>query len=315
MNRLPVVDSALEGFRVTRERPLAVAAWAGWLLLGALAGDMLLTAPGMARLMAMAHPTPAMGADLGATGEMAAAAARVWPALLALLVVSYGFAVVFYTAVLRAVFRPGEAGRTLYLRLGRDEARQVALAVLLLVGFVVYALVVSALAALVITLAQAAGPPAGPMLAAVALGLMAAALLYPAVRLSLAPSAAFASGRIDLRQAWADTRGLFWPLLAVYLLALALSALVYVLATVIVAALAFAIAAAGGGGVEAVRGMTQPDVSSLAALFAPASLLSVVFGAAIGAPVYVVTAAASAGAFRNLVRAPAAVRPAKPVRR
>ena len=50
----------------------------------------------------------------------------------------------------------------------------------------------------------------------------------------------------------------------------------------------------------AIRAMTQPDTSSLPALFSPPSLLAMVLGAAISAPIYVVTAAAGAAAYRRI---------------
>ena len=298
MLRLPVVDSALEGFRITRERPLAVAAWAGWLLAGAVLGDALLTAPGLQALHGLSQAPGAVSE--AQVMEVGAAATRAWPLVLSLMAVSYAFAVVFFTAVQRAVFEPAAQGRTFYLRLGRDEGLQLALALLVLLSLLGYSLLLSAVVGAAISLAAAAGPVAGPPVQAFAVGLMAAALLYPAVRLSLAPAATFAARRLRLFDTWPLTRGLFWPLLGVYAVALLLTFVVYFLALVIVAALTSTLALASGGGVGAIRAMTQPDTSSLPALFSPPSLLAMVLGAAISAPIYVVTAAAGAAAYRRI---------------
>ncbi len=299
MVRFPVVDSALEGFRVTREQPLSVAAWAGWLFVGGLAGDALLTAPGMGELgrLARAAPGALTPVEITAFGRALAGA---WPAVLAFLAVSYGVGVVFYTAVLRAVFEPTARGRSYFMRVGRDEARQLALALAVLVLLFAVSLLVAAALDGVMGLGQALGPIAGPPLAAFGVAAVVGALAYPLLRLSLAPPATFAARKFRLVDTWAMTRGFALPLLGVYALALLLSAVVYFLATVIVAALTLSIAAALGGGMESVRAMTQPDVSSLAALFSAPSLLAVALGAAVSAPVYVVTAAAGAAAYRSL---------------
>ena len=299
MLRLPVVDSALEGFRITRERPLAVAAWAGWLLVGGLLGDALLTAPALQPLtqLSQAPPGAPSEAQVRAVG---AAVTRAWPLMLSLMVVSYASAVVFFTAVMRAVFDPAAQGRTFYIRLGRDEGLQLLLALLVLLALFAYSLLVSTLAGAAISLATLAGPLAGPPVQAFALALMAAALLYPAVRLSLAPAATFTARRIRLFDTWSLTRGQFWRLLGVYATALMLAAVVFFLALVIADALIFSLAMASGGGTDAVKAMQRPDLSSLPALFSAPSLVALALGAAISAPIYVVTAAAGAAAYRRL---------------
>lgn len=299
MLRLPVVDSALEGFRITRERPLAVAAWAGWLLVGGALADALLTAPALQPLTQLSQTTPVAPSE-AQVAQLGAAMTRAWPLMLSLMVVSYASAVVFFTAVMRAVFEPAAQGRTFYLRLGRDEGLQLLLALLALLALFGYSLVVSTVARGLIGLAALAGPVAGPPVQAFSLGLMAAALLYPAVRLSLAPAATFAARRIRLFDTWPLTRGQFWPLLGVYLTALLLAAVVFFLALVIADALIFTLALASGGGTDAVRAMQKPDLSSLAALFSAPSLVALAIGAAISAPIYVVTAAAGAAAYRRL---------------
>lgn len=299
MLRLPVVDSALEGFRITRERPMAVAVWAAWLLAGGLLGDALLTAPGLQPLTQLAQAPPGIASE-AQVRAVGAALTRAWPLMLALMAVSYASSVVFFTAVLRAVFEPAAQGRTFYIRLGRDEALQLALALFVLVALFVYCLLVSTLAKLAISLATMAGPLAGPPMQGFALALMTAALLYPAVRLSLAPAATFAARRIRLFDTWSLTRGQFWRLLGVYATALMLSAVVFFLALVIADAVILALALASGGGKDAVNAMQKPDLSSLPALFSAPSLVALALGAAISAPIYVVTAAAGAAAYRRL---------------
>ena len=299
MLRPPVVDSALEGFRITRERPLAVAVWAAWLLVGGVLGDALLTAPALAPLVQLSQSAPSAPTE-AQVEAIGAAATHAWPLMLSLMAVSYASAVVFFTAVLRAVFTPAAAGRTFYIRLGRDEALQLGLALMAVAALFLYALVVNTAARLVIGLAGAAGPVAGPPVQALALALTAVVLIYPLVRLSLAPAATFTAGRIRLFDTWALTRGQFWRLLGVYVVAVLLAAVVFFLALVIADALIFTLALASGGGGEAIRAMQRPDLSSPAALFSAPSLVALVIDTAIKAPIYVVTAAAGAAAYQRL---------------
>lgn len=301
MTRLPVVDCALEGFRVTRERPAAVAVWGAWLLLSTLATNAVVAASGLGPVLDQ------MGAQAGRTDPAAAQAtlsalSRGAPALLALLVISYGFGIVFYTALLRAVLSPAEAGRTFFLRAGADEARQLGLLLFALVALLAYATALAVASGLLIALAAAAGP-AGQLLSAAVVAGLFIALLYPVVRLSLAPAATFQAKRIVLFRSWRLTRGRFWPMLSTYALALGLAALVWLLAVIVFGALGFAVVLAMGGGLDALRDAMRPDVSSLPALFSPASLTALVFSAFMGALIYVVTAAPGPAVHRALAAA------------
>lgn len=295
MFRLPIIDSALEGFRITRERPWAVGVWAAWLLVGTVLGQMLLTLPGMQELSKLGQTPPGQftPVQLAALG---AAAARVWPAMLAVTVLSYGFTVVVYTAVVRAVFAPQVRDRLFFLRLGPDELRQLLLALMVLGVLLGYAVAVQMLVAL----ATATGPIAGPPLAAFVLASAVATLIVVGVRLSLAPAATFAARRVRLFDTWKMTRGLSWPLIGVYATALGLAAVIYFLALVIVAALTSTLALVTGGGIEAIRAMTRPAATSLPALFAWPSVIAMVLSAAVGTPISVVTSAAGVAAYRRI---------------
>lgn len=305
MFRLSVADSALEGFRITREKPAAVAVWAVLVFVGALLSGALMTAPGVTDLMLLARSRSPAAPDPAQTAAVVAALARGWPQMLALTVVNFAVSVVLYTAVLRAVFAPSASERGFYLRLGPDEGRQALLAFLALLAWLGYALLVSTVAGALIAVAATAGG-VGVLLGALVVALLTVALIYPLVRLSLAPAATFTARRVRLFDTWGATRGLFWPLVGVYLMALALAFLVYFLLLLIVAAAAFVVAALSGGGLEAVPNLLQPDTSSLPGLLSPFSLLAMAFSAVVTTPATVVVMASAAGAWRQIP--PAAAR-------
>ncbi len=298
--RLPVVDIALEGFRITRENPAAVAVWGVWLFLSSLVTDALVAASGLGPVLDQ------MGKQAGRTDPAAAQATlaalgQAGPVLPAIVLVTYAFGIVFYTALLRAVLRPGERGRTFYLRAGPDELRQLGLLVLVILTLLAYTLGLFLASGVLLAAALALGP-GGQFFAALVMAGLFVALLYPVVRLSLAPAATFQAGRITLFRTWALTRGLFWPMLASYALAVLLAGLVWLLAMIVFGALGFAAALASGGGLEALRDVMKPDLSSVRTLFTPASLATLAFASALGALVYTVTLSTAPALQRALQR-------------
>ena len=129
-------DAALEGFRLTRERPIAVLIWAAVRLVYGIASLLLLvgiSGPAVQQLAAMensaAAPTPA---------EVMPLTAQLAPAGFAILILSLIFYSVVYTAVLRAILRPADQAFA-YLRLSVEELRQFGLAAIIFALCFVYA--------------------------------------------------------------------------------------------------------------------------------------------------------------------------------
>jgi hypothetical protein len=295
MNRGFVIDSALEGFRLTRERPGAVALWALVLLVSNAGGLALLLALGLgpalqtAQSHALAPPTPEVASRI----EAAAA----WlPAMAA------GFFllnVVLYTAVLRAVLSPADS-RFGYLRLGRQELRQGVLWLYAGAAAFLYGFVLLVVLALGRALQGSAGGAAGQWLLAASAAAAFVGALYPLVRLSPAPSMTFSGGRVTLFAAWKLTRDRFWSLLACYAVAALLAATVMLLAATVFAPLATAAGLLTGQGDALLHGMAEPDLSDLSAFTRPETFASLALNALVTAPLMVILAAPGPALYRAL---------------
>jgi len=109
-------NAAFEGFRITREQPLAVLAWGGIWLLGLLAMGVAMTPA----IMPFADEIVAAAGDPEkvSSGAQAALLSALW------VVVPIGLVLqaVLAPALYRAVLVP-EARRFAYLRVGMDEVR------------------------------------------------------------------------------------------------------------------------------------------------------------------------------------------------
>ncbi len=300
MTDFPVVDTALEGFRLTRERPVAVLSW-GLVLLAAQAGvTAVLVATGAGAAMEdLRRLAPVLGTV--ATPEQQEAVARAGPGILLSGAVAVLPNVVVYAALLRAVLQP-ERRRGGFLRFGLEELRL--LGVSLAYGVLIVLLFMSLLLGLLlmvtsVALATGAGPS---FAAALALALASAAVLYPAVRLSLAPAMTQAQGRFALFGAWEVTAGRFWPLMGAFTLAALLAAVVSVMATLLLTA---SWALVTGGGLAAAAEVLQPDLRTAAGALSPASVTALVFNAVLSAFVLTVAAGPIPAAYRALAGAPA----------
>lgn len=293
-------NAAFEGFRLARERPAAIGIWSAFLLVFGVVTTALLIAMAGPQLAAMATAEP--GAD---PSQMMASFGAIGPAYLLILLLSFVAYAVLYAAVFRAILRPAEGGVG-FLRLGGDELR-VGLALLAVIGILFVAYIVCVLAGAVVfggaaAAAAGAGDAGGPMaLVAGLIGFVVfvglfCALIWLLVRLSLALPATFDRRSIQIASAWRLTKGRFWPLLGAYLLSFVLMIVVYLLALIVFAA----IAALLGGGLAAVGGVFQPDLTSLAGYFTPLIIVYTVFTAVLSALALAITVGTTAAAYREI---------------
>lgn len=133
------------------------------------------------------------------------------------------------TATYRAILQPKARGLG-YLAIGGDEGRQILLSLLIMLVSILcmIGLVVLARMGLALT------PQPYRVLAGVLAGISAAILLiWVSTRLSLAAVQTFVERRVTLFGSWKLTRGRFWPLLGMWLLAFVLAIIVSLVATAV----------------------------------------------------------------------------------
>lgn len=213
-------DAAFEGFRLVRRNPMALVAWT---LLYAVVSLVSLFAMSNAigplttwgeRMEALEGTSPTPEEVLAAfqgLGEVMLGLSWLIPLQLAI-------SAMLMAAVARAVLNP-RAGGFGYLRLGMDELRvfvvTLVLGILVVCAWMGVALLVGVLAGI----AGATG--ANWMWLFVVLGGLAgvAAVIWISVRLSLAVPITVAENRMAFFDSFAVTRGRFWPLLGMIIIA------------------------------------------------------------------------------------------------
>ncbi len=225
-------DAAFEGFRLTRERPRAVLAWALCYLLftyliSAIA-DVTLGPQSKALLADLQHASADPAAFWPAAQKMA-------PFFLAGLPLNLAFQAIFTCAVYRAILRPQEASRG-YLRLGFDELRMMALNLILTV---IWMVVIFAFLLVFLFSAAVAGAANGPV--TILIGDIATVAAFCAggtivIRLSLAGPMTFADRRLQVFGSWSKSKGVFWRLAGAFVLSLILAVIVLLLMLLVVGA-------------------------------------------------------------------------------
>ena len=161
------------------------------------------------------------------------------------------FLSIMTAGICRIVLRPDERGFA-HLRLGADELRLSAVNLMLLPLGLVFLVVVDMVGNLV---AARSGAQAGVLAAAVA----AVPMIWIGVRLCLATPMTFAEHRISLSDAWGLTRGRFWPLFGMIVLAVIFYIIIWALIFIIYMALTQL-----GGGPEAMTGRSLAPLALVA---------------------------------------------------
>jgi len=231
MNQFSASDAALEGFRLTRERPGTVLAWSGLYFIGIVIIALVMMASLDPHFIELAKQGQLLTRDPEEIGSMLANSLPAFSLVVVLTVVLFS---VVMAGIYRLVLRPEEHGFA-HLRFGRDEVRLTILNLLMFgigMAFLTFGFAVTALA-------ESASPVAG---GAVAVAILAVTI-WLGVRLSLATPMSFATHRIAIAAAWRLSRGRFRALLGMIVLAIIFYLIVWVLVTVI----GFGIIALAGG--------------------------------------------------------------------
>jgi hypothetical protein len=275
------------GFRLLRERPLAVLVWS-LIYAAMIVGTMMVVRPFMQLAGATAAADPQ--AVLANIGTMMG---RIFLMELLMLVVF----TILMTAAQRAVLRPAEASFA-FMRVGMDELRMFALAIILLLasyfGMVILGVVIAIVASL---LAAAAGMAAVGAAMVVAMILLVAVFVWLEIRFCLAFPLTLLRRKIIIGESWRLTKGRFWTLFGGFLLLfLALLALWIVVALL----------TQGGYWSELIRNGMNPQAAQAAAAQQMAAQLAfspmMIVGLAVGGLVGGVTVAVFGGAVATAVR-------------
>jgi hypothetical protein len=252
MTKFSPSDSALQGFRLTRERPWTVFVWSLVYFVSILfMGAVMLVGLGPKLIKFIKHGGLGSG-DVGAYGLILRQSlpAFVLSLLLALFLMS-----VLTGGIYRIVLRPQEKGFA-HLRIGPDEWRLTLVNLILLSIGIVSFVVVKEFADIIGGLAGVAGGL-----------LLTGFVIWIGVRLLLATPMTFAQGRLAILDSWRLTQGHFWKLLAMVVLAIIFWVMVW-----LVCAILGAVCIALAGGQEA---MDHPLSMGPVALFAFAGTLFV----------------------------------------
>lgn len=287
MTRFSPSDAAMEGFRLTKEHPGVMLAWSAVYFGGILLIALVMMATLGPQFITLARKGQLTGADLEAVASLLA---QSWPAFLLVLLMTALLMSIVTAGVMRLVLRPTEHGFA-HLKVGRTELKLTA-ANLLCIGLYAISVVVG----LVFT---AGASQFGSFGAIVAVLLVVAFGGWIGVRLSLLLPTVFETGKISLREAWEKTRGHFWSLFGMIVLAVIFYVIVWILFSII----SFAVVELSGG--EA----AMQDIGRLTPVTAIAAVLTLVLQLLLQVLQIVMIYAPFAVAYRELGHAEPAAEP------
>ncbi|MEO6339915.1 MAG: hypothetical protein ABIO39_07760 [Caulobacteraceae bacterium] len=257
--RFSASEAAFEGFRLTRQHPLAVLTWAGVMfaanLLSYLAFSSVIGSK-WDELQAAAMTNPPDMAKLQPLLPSAALAVSVY------LVIQLCAVVVVQASVLRAFLRPADRPR---LSLGPDEVRVAGL----LLSFAGVSLASGVCLDIIFGLLALVGGGALASASSTAAILVSMALY---VRFALAGPMTVDQGRFRFWASWRATKGVGAKLLGAEFLAIILALVVSILAFIILVFTSGAIIMASGGALADVATILRPDMASPASVLKPGPL-------------------------------------------
>ena len=278
------------GFRILRDRPLAVVAWAVVYLLMYVAMGLWISSVMPGQIQAMSDPRAFGAAMAGLVAPFAA--------FMFLSLVVY---VVIFAAVQRAVLKPERQG-FFYLRFGMDELRLLVLTILFLVVY--YLVLVGAIVLIAVVASGSRGAAAG-LFFLVFLGAIPFTAWY-FVRFGLAFPLTILREKIVIGEAWRISRGRFWPLFAASLVIVVIMFVLSIVASSFSNVSYFSDLAQAQGNPAAVQQAMQAQLARQFGLGA-ASLVRWTLGAVVGAISITLWGGAAATAVRLLTFNPSEI--------
>ncbi|MFY8210207.1 MAG: hypothetical protein ACOVOE_12935, partial [Caulobacter sp.] len=263
MAKFSASDAAFSGFRLVRENLKTVGIWIAVMTVVSIIANALTIhffgAQMEAAMTLMSNP------DGASPEEMTKLADQMIPTLLWTL--PYNLVVQGVTlAALNRMIQRRDDNRFAFLRMGKDELLQIAVSVL--TGLLLMAVFFGG--ALLTGVLSAVG--GGLLGVLVLLGAILGAI-YLLVRLSLASAMTFDKGEIVFFRSMSVTKGAFWSLLGAYLVAVVMSAIVWLLIVIIV----YAAVAIVTGDFSAAGGALRADTTSLSSYFTPSGIVQQLF--------------------------------------
>lgn len=286
-------DAAFEGFRVVRRNPMALVFWALFYMVVIAAGFALLGGNFIGLMSAAEQLEQAGGTP---TTEDFMPVLTAYATLIAIIVpLSLIASAVLYAAVARSVLRPDEKSLG-YMRLGMDEVRVLVVSLVLTLLFILLSLVIFSVIGAVAGFATAGDMPA--LWFVVALLTVGAICLcvWLAVRLSLAIPITMAERRIALFDSFGVTKGRFWSLLGMALLALVMSIVVGLLGSLVFMPLRII-----AGDLDSLRGLDGESITSILQVAWPAIVAWIVINAVTSALQLAVVYAPFSAAYRDII--------------
>ncbi|MDP3079890.1 MAG: hypothetical protein Q8M90_03595 [Brevundimonas sp.] len=229
-------DAAFEGFRLVRRNPVALVGWTLLYLVYTLA--TLFAAGGMMRSMAVwmeqvealeAGPAPSSPEALVPIMEsyMAAMSHMVWAIPLSLVI-----GAVLMAAIARAVLTPATGGFG-YMRLGMDEVRVFVVTLVIAILYACATAVAFAAAFIIGGIAIGAMEGGGALVMVLAVLAAIAFMIWLGVRWSLAVPITVDQKKFAFFDSFAVTKGRFWPLLGMAVIAFIMVIIVSLLAGIV----------------------------------------------------------------------------------
>ncbi|HYC66600.1 hypothetical protein [Brevundimonas sp.] len=229
-------EAAFEGFRLVRRNPLVLVAWTVLYAVVSLAA-LFAMAPVVEQLVGWQEEARTLreGAEPGidAVWSMMAEFGGIMIQMAWLIPVAMVVEAMMAAAVARGVLRPRN-GAFGYLSLGMDEVRVLVVTFVLGLFMILACVAVSVAFGVVVAAARSAG--AGGWIGLIVfLGLLAGVwlLIWLAVRLSLAVPITVAEQRFAFFDSFALTKGRFWPLLGMAVIAIVMVIIIELLSSIV----------------------------------------------------------------------------------